>query len=233
MPKTTLAWNPADYATVAERIAAFYSAFPRGRILTELASWTGGRVTFKASVYRTRKEAGPAATGWASEREGDGDVNQAACLENAETSAVGRALANLGFSASRRVATPGAPDPVRRDAPRVRPVRERPVLDAAPRDAEPTEERRRAEFDARQRHADAVHDALVAVDMAERAGMPEVDVARHRHALASRSVAPSAIARVERELREWMRARFPEELPPLPGDDPDDDAGDDLGDPPL
>jgi hypothetical protein len=42
----------------------------------------------------------PAATGWASEREGDGDINTVACLENTETSAVGRALANLGFTAS-------------------------------------------------------------------------------------------------------------------------------------
>src|SRR5688500_6404141 len=58
-------------------------------------------VVFRASVYRTEKCRMPAATGWASERIGDGDINTVACLENTETSAIGRALANLGFTASK------------------------------------------------------------------------------------------------------------------------------------
>jgi hypothetical protein len=52
-------------------------------------------------VFRTEKSRTPAATGWASERIGDGDINTVACLENTETSAIGRALANLGFTASK------------------------------------------------------------------------------------------------------------------------------------
>src|SRR6185503_10355901 len=55
---------------------------------------------FVARVYRDVADANPAATGWAREREGDGDINLVACLENTETSAVGRALANMGFTAS-------------------------------------------------------------------------------------------------------------------------------------
>jgi hypothetical protein len=94
-------FDPARYAPVAERISQFYSAYPGGRIVTELVSRTAGEVVFRASVYREPADAGPAATGWAAEREGDGDVNEVACLENTETSAVGRALANLGFTASR------------------------------------------------------------------------------------------------------------------------------------
>jgi hypothetical protein len=58
-------------------------------------------VVLRASVYRTEKSRTPAATGWASERIGDCDINRLACLENTETSAIGRALANLGFTASR------------------------------------------------------------------------------------------------------------------------------------
>ncbi len=58
-------------------------------------------VVFRASVFRQASDSDAAATGWASEREGDGDINAVACLENTETSAVGRALANLGFTASR------------------------------------------------------------------------------------------------------------------------------------
>jgi hypothetical protein len=93
-------FKPDQYATVAERLELFYSRFPQGRVNTELVSRTDGEITFKALVYRDVTEIPPAATGWASEREGDGDINTVACLENTETSAVGRALANLGFTAS-------------------------------------------------------------------------------------------------------------------------------------
>ena len=95
------AFDPASYAPVAERISLFYEAFPRGRIVTELISRTERDVVFRALVYRQADEADPAATGWAAEREGDGEINTVACLENTETSAIGRALANLGFTASR------------------------------------------------------------------------------------------------------------------------------------
>jgi hypothetical protein len=102
MPKAGTSFSATEYALVADRIALFYERFPQGRIITELVSRSEREVTFKASVYRSAEERQPAATGWASEREGDGDVNLVACLENTETSAIGRALANLGFTASRR-----------------------------------------------------------------------------------------------------------------------------------
>jgi hypothetical protein len=100
MSKTDSFFNPEQYATVAERIELFYERYPQGRINTELVSRADGAITFKAVVYRDGNDATPAATGWASEREGDSDINTVACLENTETSAVGRALANLGFVAS-------------------------------------------------------------------------------------------------------------------------------------
>ena len=93
--------DPASYAPVAERIRLFWEAFPSGRITTRLVSRTDHDVVFEARVYRSAEEKKPAATGWAAEREGDGDVNAVACLENTETSAVGRALANLGFTAAK------------------------------------------------------------------------------------------------------------------------------------
>ena len=99
MPKSSLFFNPSDYALVASRITLFYERYPTGRIITELVS-RDRDVLFKASVYRSQAEAEPAATGWAAEREGDGEVNEVACVENTETSAIGRALANLGFTAS-------------------------------------------------------------------------------------------------------------------------------------
>src|SRR5215203_2273809 len=102
MTKTTESFDPDTYAPVADRITLFYQRFPSGRILTELVSRTEHEVLFKALVYRSPEEGPPAATGWAAEREGDGDVNVVACLENTETSAIGRALANLGFTAGRQ-----------------------------------------------------------------------------------------------------------------------------------
>ncbi|HEY3133845.1 MAG TPA: hypothetical protein VGJ47_04380 [Gemmatimonadaceae bacterium] len=100
MSKTDSIFSSDQYATVAERIELFYSRFPQGRINTELVAREDGEITFKALVYRTANDTFAAATGWASERVGDSDINTVACLENTETSAVGRALANLGFTAS-------------------------------------------------------------------------------------------------------------------------------------
>ena len=105
MSKTDSYFNPEQYATVAERIELFYSRYPLGRINTELVSRNDGEITFRAFVFRDAGDPAPAATGWASERVGDGDINMVACLENTETSAVGRALANLGFVASAKRAS--------------------------------------------------------------------------------------------------------------------------------
>ena len=87
MPKSDSTFNADQYSTVAERIELFYSRFPQGRINTELVAREEGEITFKALVYRSITETFAAATGWASEREGDGDINTVACLENTETSA--------------------------------------------------------------------------------------------------------------------------------------------------
>jgi hypothetical protein len=99
MPKTTPDFDPESYAPVAARIELFYERYPTGRIVTELVQHTA-EIVFRAAVYRAAEDREPAATGWAAERIGDGEVNAVACLENTETSAVGRALANLGFLAS-------------------------------------------------------------------------------------------------------------------------------------
>lgn len=102
MPKTDPRVELDDYTPVADRIALFYSKFPTGRITTKLLPATDHEVVVKAFVYREGDDRLPAATGLASERFGDGEVNMHSCLENTETSAIGRALANLGFAASRR-----------------------------------------------------------------------------------------------------------------------------------
>lgn len=101
MPKSDLAIG-GEYAPVADRIALFYERFPAGRIVTQLTMHNEREIVFRATVYRTEHARAPSATGWASERIGDGDINTVACLENTETSAIGRALANLGLMAVAR-----------------------------------------------------------------------------------------------------------------------------------
>src|SRR5438874_13123106 len=100
MPKTRPDENLADYTPVAERIALFYKAYPLGRITTRLIRRTETESVVKAFVYRDQNDSLPAATGLAAERERDGEINISSCLENTETSAIGRALANCGFQGS-------------------------------------------------------------------------------------------------------------------------------------
>jgi hypothetical protein len=90
------------YALVADRITLFYERYPADASSPSCSRASIAEITFRALVFRGPEDVQPAATGWASEREGDGQINQVACLENTETSAVGRALANLGFTASSR-----------------------------------------------------------------------------------------------------------------------------------
>jgi len=102
-------FNPADYETVAERIKRFYSDWPDGRIVTRNLTKQHDRAIMtwvvQASVYLTKDDQErnlPKATGLAFEVDGGMGANQTAALENAETSAIGRALANCGFSGNKR-----------------------------------------------------------------------------------------------------------------------------------
>jgi hypothetical protein len=97
-------FNLDDYISVDERISQFYSQFPRGRITTDLlnvAGWNGKQTQFivKASVFDGLDDFSILlATGLAEESLGGKGANLTAALENAETSAIGRALANLNFA---------------------------------------------------------------------------------------------------------------------------------------
>ena len=97
-----MAFNFDDYASVAERVALFWVACPDGRIMTECTADDGKRVVFKASVYRHRDDVDATATGYAEELRADRGINATSCYEVTETSAVGRALANYRFTASKK-----------------------------------------------------------------------------------------------------------------------------------
>jgi hypothetical protein len=100
-------FNPEEYITVAERVTAFYDKFPLGRILTDVLEHSAetGFVLVKASAYREPDDAMPAATGHAYELRSAGHVQAGSYVEVCETSAVGRALALLGFEVRRGVAS--------------------------------------------------------------------------------------------------------------------------------
>jgi hypothetical protein len=96
-------FNLEDYVDVAERIRRFWELHPEGRIVTDLMSLPDEfeRVVFKATVFRDSAPGrSPDATGWAAEVAGGQGANLTSWHENCETSAIGRALANLGFVTS-------------------------------------------------------------------------------------------------------------------------------------
>ena len=93
-----------DYAPVSERVRAFRSIYPNGGITTQIISQTETDVIIKATVYDERGEV--VATGHASENKNASNINRnGAMLENAETSAVGRALGFLGIGTKNGIAT--------------------------------------------------------------------------------------------------------------------------------
>jgi hypothetical protein len=207
MAKTGLGEHDLSaYALVADRITLFYERYPAGRIVTELFSRTEREITFRALVFRGPEDTQPAATGWASEREGDGQINQVACLENTETSAVGRALANLGFTASSR-------RPSREEMEKA--VRQRARLAARPVVAEtvpvflPHAPRPPLDAEPLQRRANAVYDVLGLIERAEAIGFPERRGATLRAAVERPDLTPRTLTRLERRVRAWMARHRP------------------------
>lgn len=97
-------FNLDDYVQVNERIEKFYEKYPDGSIQTEIISNQNGEIIFKAYAFRDREDTRPA-TGHAMEREGSTYINKTSHIENCETSAVGRALAMLGFEIKKSVAS--------------------------------------------------------------------------------------------------------------------------------
>ena len=94
-----MAFNLEDYEPVEERLSKWWKENEDGRVATELISFQNGQYIVQAYLYRTYLDSVAYATGLAEEKITDRGVNATSALENCETSAIGRALANANYAA--------------------------------------------------------------------------------------------------------------------------------------
>lgn len=95
-----------DYAEVNQRIKAFRMVYPTGYIHTHFFDLKDGVCTMLAEVgYYDGDKKIELGTGTAQEKEGSTFINKTSYIENAETSAVGRALGMCGFGIDVSVAS--------------------------------------------------------------------------------------------------------------------------------
>ena len=91
------------YALVASRVSAFRAICPRGRITTDILSMENGTVTMKATIFDDDDR--ELSNGYAQEKEGASYINKTSYIENCETSAIGRALGNLGIVSDENISS--------------------------------------------------------------------------------------------------------------------------------
>ena len=91
-------WNLNDYETVEDRLVKFWKEHPDGRIETNLVEASPTRFIVIAHIFRTEADSKAWTSGLAEETITAKGVNQTSALENCETSAIGRALANAGYA---------------------------------------------------------------------------------------------------------------------------------------
>lgn len=95
------------YIEVNERVIAFRKVLPDGFIKTHIVSLENGVCTMVAVVgyYTEDGKEIILGTGTAQEKEGSTFINKTSYIENAETSAVGRALGMCGFGIDTSIAS--------------------------------------------------------------------------------------------------------------------------------
>lgn len=98
-------FNLDDYVTVAERISAFIEKYPNGSLQSEVWMLNESVVVMKAYAYRTPDDERPGIGFSSLGIPGATPYTRGSELENAESSAWGRAIAALGFEVKRGIAS--------------------------------------------------------------------------------------------------------------------------------
>jgi len=98
-----MAWQD-EYDQVEDRLKKFWKDNPSGRIYTEILhiSEDFNNAVHRCEVYIDFKDEFPVATGIAQDQHGPVGANKTSWIENGETSAIGRALANWIYAAKKR-----------------------------------------------------------------------------------------------------------------------------------
>lgn len=92
-----MAFNLDNYEDVASRVKRFQEAYPMGRIYVKVLDFDKekGSILVEASVYRTDTEEMPAAIDIAMEWAKKSSISEKWWVENAATSAIGRAISSV------------------------------------------------------------------------------------------------------------------------------------------
>src|ERR1700676_4993911 len=99
-----------QYETVASRLMRFREKYPTADIMTSIIELNDEKVIMRCEISMSF-ESNPGfewhtvSRGHAEEYRCDGEINQTSALENCETSALGRALAFLGFGSANSIAS--------------------------------------------------------------------------------------------------------------------------------
>lgn len=96
-------FNPDEYVQVNERLELFRKEHPEWGLVSTLDHYDDSRVVVRAVV--TNEQGREVASGLAEEVRDSSPVNKTSAVENCETSAWGRALANLGYEVKRSIAS--------------------------------------------------------------------------------------------------------------------------------
>jgi hypothetical protein len=98
-----MAWQD-EYDQVEDRLKKFWKDNPNGRIDTKIihVSEDFKNAIHRCEVYKDISDEFPIATGIAQDQHGPVGANKTSWIENGETSAIGRALANWTYAAKKR-----------------------------------------------------------------------------------------------------------------------------------
>ena len=94
-----MGFDLSNYETVEQRLVRWWASYPNGRVYTMMMNYTGDACVFYCELYADKEDKVPVATGYAEEIKSDRGVNATSFVENCETSAIGRAIANCPLQA--------------------------------------------------------------------------------------------------------------------------------------